>query len=326
MPCFVAVAAIGIAIGLYFLQANDGNVQNLTTSSHHMDTNPTVSHDIATIFHLKNNHYATYIGDNKTMSDITIHVLGDYKRDGFKLQTTKQPYGITIFAKEAIPMHMQLKMAFYVFSLIPNAGYVTIDRDGKEKTITRQVLEETYALNFDAIEVEEELLTTYYDTLVSYEQLPQIQTNREDSYKHLFNALNDGMVMSDMQTKDLPSMTFEFEDDNYSVWLGSEEIWLMKHADPYKFHLLKGESFHDLKNFLTNDRVVADGMIVEIRGNELLIAEKNKDTGQLNTGSIWVNVDESESYQIGQKVKAWSNSVDESYPAQASATKVKRQQ
>lgn len=322
MPTIVAITAIGIAIGLYFLQSNDGTLQGITSSSNNMDTKTHVSHDIATIFHLKNN----YIGDNSAMSEIVNHVLGDYKRDGIALQTTERPYGLIIPAKEAIPTHIQLKLAFYVFSLIPNADYIAIEHDGKKETITRQALEEAYALNFNAVDYEEDLLKNYYDTLASYEQLPEIQTNREDSYKYLFNALKDGTIMSDMQTKDLPSMTFEFEDDSYSLWLGKEAIWLMKHADPYKFHLLKGEHFNKLKNYLTNDLVVAEGVILEIRGSQLLIAEKNKDTGELNTGSIWVSVDKSESYQIGEKIKAWSNAVNESYPAQASATKVKRQQ
>lgn len=322
LPTFIAITALGLAIGLFLLQPNGGRIFGVTSSGEQNESIVThTQQDIGTIFHLKNK----YIGDSGAMGEIASRVLGDYKRNGIALQTNEEPYGLIIPAQENIPSHIQLKLAFYVFSLIPNSGYVTIEHGESVETISRQSLEETYNLNLTAIETEEDLLTSYYDTLASYGKLTQIQTNREDSYKYLFNALNDGTIMLDMQTKDLPDITFVFEDNSYSLWIRKEEIWLMKHDDPYKFHVVKGERYVELKKFLTNDAVVGDGIIIEISGDRLLIADKDKETGELDAGSIWVGVDAGSSYQIGEKIKAWSNAVDESYPAQAGATKIQRQ-
>lgn len=324
LPTIVAIMAIGLAVGLFFLQSNGGKLLNFTSSNGQHDRTEThTSQDIATIFHLKNE----YIGNNVVMGEIADHVLGDFERSGIALQTNEEPYGLIISANENIPQHIQLKLAFYVFSLIPNAGYTEFQYGGSVDTMTRQYLEETYTLNLSAIDTEEDLLAKYYDIVTTYENLPQIQTKREDSFKYLFNALKDGTIMQDMQTNDLPDMTFVYEQERYSLWNKQTEIWIMKHTEPYNFHFVTGERLEELNNFLTNDVVVIDGVIVEIQGDELLIAENNKETGSVNSEPIWIGVDTGDLYQIGEKVKVWSNFVNESYPdqAQAVATKIQKQ-
>ena len=98
-----------------------------------------------------------YIGDNSAVGNITDAWLVDEQLDlvknGFKLQTTIEPYEVTVHyqseqsAEDAYRINATLfeQDAALLFSLIENAGVISIDiNDQPVATYSRQKLEEKY--------------------------------------------------------------------------------------------------------------------------------------------------------------------------------------
>ena len=72
-----------------------------------------------------------------------------------------------------------------------------------------------------------------------------------------------------------------------------------------------------------NDSPVITGEIIEIDNGRFLVESTEKSAPDANPELIWFSTDEINDLKVGQIVSVWADAVAESYPGQATATKVK---
>ena len=313
MPIFMSVAFLLIVtvVTVSLLQDSPNNPFKTEVTQH-------TASDKATFDHLK----GAFIGDNGAMSEITNGILSPYQRDGIALQTSQQPYGITVNAMENIPQHMQYKYAVYVFSLIQNAGYIEIANANGSSIIDRETLEMTSGIDFTLLEGDEQIMSAYYAIAAS--QIPQLQTNREDAYKYLWNALQETSFVSDFGTISAPNFTFTIDEESYLLWVDPETImngiYIVNIEKPNEAIMVSDDVYKDLKQYVHADTKLIMGEVKEIADNQLLI-----ETGDApNIMSYLVTIDNGSNYKTGDIVTVWSTMATASIPAQANATKIQK--
>ena len=262
-----------------------------------------------------------FIGNNSAMSNITKTIFYEYELDGIALQTKKEPYGITVNTKEAIPEHLRLKYALYVFSLIENASYVEINQQNTTYIIDRLTLEQTHHIEFAVIEGDDNIMSTYYKLLAK--SLPQIQSSREDAYKYLFTARKSNTIVTDWQTTNAPEFSFKLDDQQYIAWEERNEdlpsYYIVETNNPSQAKIVSGKAYEQLAQFVSSDYELVTGTIAEITDNQLLITIDHNEAA-----SYLVTVDNGSDFKVGETVTAWATMTTKSIPEQAHATKIQR--
>ena len=134
-----------------------------------------------------------YIGDNSAVGNITDAWLVDEQLDlvknGFKLQTTIEPYEVTVHyqseqsAEDAYGINATLfeQDAALLFSLIENAGVISIDiNDQPVATYSRQKLEEKYGDLYPRTETYEGFCELY-DEIANTQSTVIVDSNIEET-------------------------------------------------------------------------------------------------------------------------------------------------
>ncbi len=105
-----------------------------------------------------------YVGDNSAVSNTIRELHGAEYFDGFKLETTDEPYGLHInydwSEAEENAEKTAIENATYLFAILRNADWVSFHfkQDGGQETYTvsREDLQVWYGQELDGIESEEE--------------------------------------------------------------------------------------------------------------------------------------------------------------------------
>lgn len=301
LPAVVMLATLGLICVLVFLELGAPANQQVAPLQEEED-----------IFRLKND----YIGNASAGGQISAYVLADYSRSGIQLQTTEEPYGITVFANEEIPGHMHVKFAYYMFSLIPNSSFTAVQSSNGTRQIERESLAQMTSTDFNAIATESELLQKYYEGLAIVYNLPQIQTVRDDSYKLLFNAMQVAKAVPNTQEMTKPAYFIRYEKESYVVWLKEEAIYFLKSSEPEVLYEVTGKEKEKLQTFWASDKVVVEGFVTDKSSNTLVVEH------EVNKQKYVITVDDDTKFEHGDYVTVWSTFVRETSPAISSATKI----
>ena len=302
--CTIALTAILV---LPFIKTD------ITTQTTNRLANPGVTmSDIATLDHL----YGEYIGNNSAVGEIKSYVFSDYGRTTIQLHTTAEPYGVTVFANEEIPQHIQLKFANYLFSLIPNASFTQVETNNSQQTYNRETLEQNYNVDFSSAINNDEILTNYYTML--FQQIPQLQTTREDAKTFVFKALQSEEILSDFTKDEKPDYAFTLDAKHYLLWNEDDFFYMTDISKPTQALIVKGEPFLALHQFVTTDYKVVKGLVEESNESEIFVKATDYNVDM----SFWVAVDDPTAYEIGNSVTIWMDRHNFSLQAYVTAAKV----
>lgn len=105
-------------------------------------------------------YQGTKIGDNSKLGGIVRLLPGHDQFEGMELQTKNEPYELKLFyetADGAFTDEMLMHNTTVFFTLVPNAGTVTVVIDGTPHRAERGVMENWYGEKLTEIQTEEEL-------------------------------------------------------------------------------------------------------------------------------------------------------------------------
>ncbi|AJD90225.1 hypothetical protein JMA_09080 [Jeotgalibacillus malaysiensis] len=127
-------------------------------------------------------HKGSYVGDNSAVVNSIVNLQGANHFSGLELQTKDEPYGITVnydWTKSQLDeQETVLNNASYLFTLLQNVDWVSFhfDTEGEvnEYKITRENLQESYGIELNDIENEEDLTNLIQNSLEDEESLNQL--------------------------------------------------------------------------------------------------------------------------------------------------------
>ena len=99
----------------------------------------------------------SYIGDNSAVANIAYHLPTSKEFKQFSLQTNEEPYGMTLEYEQAPNVSRDedkknvLTLATYMFTLIRNAEWVTVNYPYGQYTLKREQLQQWYGTDLSKI-------------------------------------------------------------------------------------------------------------------------------------------------------------------------------
>lgn len=124
----------------------------------------------------------SYIGDNGAVGAILGLLPGNTELENFSLQTKSEPYGLTAYYSESLPIEEQreafLFNATFLFTLIHNADTVSADYNGEVLSVTRGELESWYGEDLFEASSEKELLDLALPNLENRDQVNEFFENQ----------------------------------------------------------------------------------------------------------------------------------------------------
>ncbi|MCA0988457.1 DUF4825 domain-containing protein [Guptibacillus algicola] len=124
----------------------------------------------------------SYIGDNGAVGAILRLLPGKTELENFSLQTKSEPYGLTAYYSESLPIEDQreafLFNATLLFTLIHNAETVSAEYGDEMFSVTKDELEAWYGETFFEADSEEALLELTLPKLENREKVNEFFENQ----------------------------------------------------------------------------------------------------------------------------------------------------
>lgn len=103
----------------------------------------------------------SFVGDNSAVGNIVNQLPGAEQLNGFELKTNEEPYGI-ILNYDWIESEQEYKdtVAYnvtFLFTLVQNVDWITLNSDIDKYTITKENLQEWYGKELSEVQNEDEL-------------------------------------------------------------------------------------------------------------------------------------------------------------------------
>lgn len=101
----------------------------------------------------------SYIGDNSAVGNIINELPGSKAFKQSSLQTKEKPYGMVIQYGDVTGniKEIYINNATYIFALVKNADWITIDFPNEKDTLTRQQIQQWYGKDLSKITNEKDL-------------------------------------------------------------------------------------------------------------------------------------------------------------------------
>jgi hypothetical protein len=101
----------------------------------------------------------SYIGNNSAVGNIINELPGSKEFKKFSLQTKEKPYGMVIQYGNVTGniKEIYINNATYIFALVKNADWITIEFPNEKDTLTRQQIQQWYGKDLSKITNEKDL-------------------------------------------------------------------------------------------------------------------------------------------------------------------------
>lgn len=128
------------------------------------------------LFRYKN----SYVGDASAVGNISRQLAHGKELNEYSLETTKEPYGITLEYKNIDVKKVDKEMketvisnATFLFALIKNVDWITFKFPDQEFTVTKEKLQDWYKNKLDGFENEQDLKKLIQEHLKSQDSVNQ---------------------------------------------------------------------------------------------------------------------------------------------------------